>query len=49
MLLEEQSFLKSFKKGDFVGFVRFVHTQADCLVSRHDRLDALGTPLTLKA
>lgn len=48
MLLEGQLFLKGLKR-DFVGFVRFVHTQVDCLVSRRDRLGALGTPLTLKA
>lgn len=48
MLFEKQLFLMGLKK-EFVVFVRFVHTQVDCLVSRRDRLGALGTPLTLKA
>lgn len=47
MLLEEQLFLMGFVKKK--EFVELVHTQVDCLVSRRDRLSALGTPLTLKA
>ena len=45
MLFEEQLLLMGLKK-EFMGFV---HAQFDCLVSRRDRLGALGTPLTLKA